>query len=202
MTPDRPAAESRDLRRELERVARVADMMCSAHSALRDRYVRRALVLDLAILMPSAWLVALAFVEPRLNVSLTPFGLAPQVWVGLLSVVVFGFSVLQLRVDWKGRADAHARALDGYAEVKRDARFMLASGSEITERACRPVFARYGSAGATPVPEREFLAQKRRHVLKVAVSKHLDRCPAASPAVTKIRFWIRDNLFGSLHNEP
>ena len=67
-----------DFRGELERIRTVSDMLCTAHAGLRDRYARRALWLDLAILGLSTWLVALVFVEPRINLSLTPFGLDPQ----------------------------------------------------------------------------------------------------------------------------
>ncbi|WP_140885786.1 hypothetical protein [Muricoccus nepalensis] len=172
----------------------MSDMMCTAHAGLRDRYKRRALGLDLAILLPSAWLAALAFVEPRINLTLTPFGFEPQVWVGLLGVAVFGLSIVQLRVDWKGRADAHARAFEGYTEVKRDAGVLLAASAEITEQACRPIFARYGAAGATSIPEGDFLRQKQRHLLKIAISKHLDSSPAASLTLTRLRFWLKDNF--------
>jgi hypothetical protein len=186
----------------LERIARVSDMMCTAHAGLRDRYRCWALWLDLAVALPSAWLVALAFVEPRINVTLTPASLEPQVWTGLLAVLVFGLSIVQLRVDWKGRTDAHARAFEGFAEVKRDAGFLLASAPEITEQTCRPIFARYGSAGAMPVPEQQFLRLKRRHLLKVAVSKHLDGHPAASPLLTRLRFWFRDNFSSNRRDAP
>ena len=150
--------------------------------------------MDLAVLLPSAWLVALAFVEPRLGAVLTPGGFEPQVWIGMLAVVVFALSIVQLRVNWKGREDAHARAFEAFAEVKRDANLVLASSQVVVEEACRPIFARYGSAGYTPIPESEFLLQKRRHLLKVAVSKHLDTHPAASPFLTQLRFWLQDNL--------
>jgi len=191
---------SGDLRCELKRIARVADTMCTAHAGLRDSYRRWALGLDLAVLLPSAWLVALAFVDPRINVTLTPAGFNPQIWIGLFAVVVFGLSIVQLRVDWKGQANAHARAFDGYAEVKGDARFLLASAQEITEQACQPIFARYRAAGVTPIPESQFLRQKRRHLLKVAVSRHLDTHPAASPLLTRLRFWYRDNVSSGRHD--
>lgn len=195
-------ASGRSLQKELERVARVSDMLCTAHADLRNRYGRRALWLDLAVLLPSAWLVALAFVEPSLNKALTPGGLEPQIWTGMLAVTVFALSIVQLRVDWKGRTDAHARAFEGFAEVKRDAGFVLASAEVVTEEVCRPIFARYGSASSTPVPEPEFLLQKRRHLLKIAVSRHLDVNPAASPALTKVRFWMRDNFRPARHSAP
>ena len=177
-------------------------MLCTAHAGLRDKYCLLSTCLDLAVLLLSAWVVALAFVEPRINVSLTPFGLDPQLWVGLLSVAVFGLSIVQLRVDWKGRSDAHARTFEAYAEVKRDAGFLLAIGQQVTEQACQPVFTRYGTAGAIPVPEDEFLRQKRRHLLKVAISRHLDNNPAASIHLTRLRFWIRDNFFSRGGHAP
>jgi len=54
------------------------------------------------------------------------------------------------------------------------------------------------SALAIEVPEREFLIQKRRHKLKIALSKHLDTHPSASLLLTRIKFWIKDNLGRSL----
>jgi len=197
-----PPAGPGDLRAELKRIARVADMLCTAHAGLRDKYRLLATCLDLAVLLLSAWVVALAFVEPRINVSLTPFGLDPQLWVGLLGVGVFGLSIVQLRVDWKGRSDAHARAFEAYAEVKRDGDFLLAIGQQITEQACQPVFTRYGAAGAIPVPEDEFLRRKRRHLLKVAISRHLDSNPAASIHLTRLRLWVRDNLCSRSGHAP
>ena len=193
-SPTTPPAELVDLKAELKRVARVADILCTAHAGLRDRYRLFATYLDVFILLLSAWVVALAFVEPRINVSLTPFGFDPQIWVGLLGVAVFGLSIVQLRVDWKGRSDAHARAFEAYAKVKGDASFLLAAGREVTEQICQPIFIRYDAAGVTPIPESEFLKQKRRHLLKVAVSRHLDDHPAASIRLMRLRLWIRDNL--------
>jgi hypothetical protein len=183
---------------ELERIRRVADMLCTGHAGLRDRYARMALVLDLSILGLSTWLAALAFVAPRLNVSLTPFGLDPQLWTGLLSVATLFLAIAQLKTDWKGRSDAHRRTLDIYAEVKREAGYLLAS-EELEEQASRRVFARYDMASAVGVemPERFFLREKRRHKMKVAVSRHLDTHPGASILLTRLRFWIRDN-FGKI----
>ena len=183
------------MREELERVRRVADTLCTGHAGLRDRFARRALLIDLAVLGLSTWIVALAFVEPHINVRLTPLGWDSQIWVGFLSIGTFFLTIIQLKTDWKGRADAHKRALDLYAEVKREAGYVLASG-ELAEPSCRRVLDRYDMASAMgiEIPEREFLPQKRRHNVKVALSKHLDTHPSASLAITRLRFWVRDNL--------
>ena len=183
------------LRDEIERIRGVSDMLCTAHAGLRDRYARRALALDLSILALATWLSAIAFVASSINVSLTPFGLDSQLWTGLLSVAVLFLSIVQLKTDWKGRSDAHRQTLDIYAEVKREAGYFLATG-ELDEAVGRRVLARYDMASAVgvEVPERFFLVEKRRHKMKIAVSKHLDMYPGASLLLTRFRFWIRDNL--------
>lgn len=182
-------------RAELERIRRVADMLCSSHAALRDRYAKRAMALDLSILALTAWLSALAFVAPRINISLTPFGFDPQIWTGLLSITTLLLAIVQLKTDWKGRSDAHRRSLDIYAEVKREAGYILARG-EIEERALIGAVERYNMASAVgiDIPEKEFLAQKRHHKMKIALSKYLDDHPGAALSIVKARFWYRDTF--------
>jgi hypothetical protein len=183
------------MRDELERVRRVSDILCTGHAGLYDRFTRKAQVLDLCVLSLSSWLVALSFVEPRINIRLTPFDWDSQIWIGVLSVATFFLTLVQYKTDWKGRADAHKRTFDIYAEVKREAGYLLASGA-IDEASCKRVLSRYDMASAVGVaiPEAEFLPQKQRHATKVALSKHLDTHPSASLLLTRIRFWIRDNL--------
>ena len=185
------------IREELQHIRRVSDMLCSAHAGLRDRYSRLALFLDLFVLGLSTWLVALAFVEPRIGVSLTPFGIESQIWVGLLATFTFFLTVVQLKTDWKARSDAHRRALDLYAEVKREAGYLLASGAH-DDLAVRRVLARYdiASAVAIAVPERDFLLQKRRHLIKVELSKRLDTLPASSLTLARIRLWWLNSIRG------
>jgi hypothetical protein len=183
------------LAEEVKRIRRVADAQCTGHANLRDRYARRALLLDLAILALSLWLVALAFVENRITIRLTPFGWDSQLWMGVLAVFTFLLTIVQLKTDWKGRADAHRRTLDIYAEVKREAGYLIASNN-FGEEECRRVLARYDMASAVgiAIPEADFLAQKRRHLTKVALSKHLDAHPSASLAFFRLRLWVRDNF--------
>lgn len=188
-------SEARGMRDELERIRRVSDSLCTGHAGLRDRFARRAFTLDLLIMALSTWLVALAFVEPRIQLRLTPFGFDSQIWVGVLAVATFFLTIVQLKTDWKARAEAHKRTLDVYAEVKREAGYLLAAG-DFDEAACRRVLARYDIASAVGVamPESDFLRMKRRHTVKVALSKHLDNHPSASLVLTRLRIWFRDNL--------
>lgn len=187
--------ERKTIREELERVRRVSDALCSGHAALRERYSRRALVLDLAILFLTTWLVALAFVPPPISDQLNPLSVDTRIWMGFLAVGTFLLSLVQLKTDWKTRADAHRRTVDLYAEVKREAGYVLSDGN-LDEEACRRVFSRYDMASAVGVemPESEFLKQKRRHKIKVEMSRRLDAHPAASIFAMRLRLWWRDNV--------
>lgn len=180
---------------ELTRICRVSDMLCTGHAFLRDRYAKLALTLDLLTLGVSTWLVALAFVEPKLNVTLTPFGWDSQIWVGALGTGVFFLTLIQIKTDWKGRSDAHKRTLDIYAEVKREAGYLLSAG-EYNHDSCQRVFSRYDMAASVgvPMPESEFLRQKQRHLVKVAISKALDDRPATSLMWLRVRLWWRDTF--------
>lgn len=171
-------------------------MLATGHAHLKEKYDRRAVALDVAILALSLWLTSIAFVDPPLGVKLTPFGLEPKLWVGVLGVFTFLLSIVQLRVDWKRQSDAHRRTCDLYSEVKRECSHLLASGAEIKEEESRRVLARYGIATdvGTAMPEGEFLRQKKRHVQKVAISRHLDNHPGISIIHLRIRMWLRDNL--------
>ena len=188
-----------DFRAEIERIRRVADMLVTAHANLRDRYSRRAIFLDVAILALSTWLTGVVFVEPRINLRLTPFGMDPQLWVGCLGIFTFFLSIVQLRVDWKGRSDAHQRAFDMYSEVKRECGYLLASEDTPTLEKSQRLLARYDMATdvGTTVPESEFLKQKQKHLQKIEISRHLDNRSWASILLLRIRFWWRDNVLKS-----
>ena len=181
---------------EMERVGRVSDMLATAHANLRDSYSRYAAALDIVVLALSTWLVSVIFVEPRIGLKLTPSGLDPQVWVGLLGILTFFLTIVQVKVDWKRRSDAHRRSFDMYSQVKRECMYLLASGKELTTDSCQRALARYDLAvdvGAA-LPEKQFLTQKRNHLKKVAISKYLDTHPGASILLLKLRMWLRDNI--------
>jgi hypothetical protein len=183
-------------REEVERMRRVADQLCTAHAALRDSFKRRALLLDVVILLMSAWLTALAFLDPRLSKWLIPFGIDSQLWMGLFGVIVFFLTLIQFKVDWGGRAEAHTRSFGMYAEVKREAGYLLASSADIPAREFQRLAARYDMASdvGVGVPEANFLQLKRRHLMKVRISKMLDKSPGASILLAKLKIVLIDNF--------
>ena len=183
-------------REEVKRIRRVSDQLCTAHAALRDRFRRRALMLDIIILLASAWLTALAFIDPRLEQWLIPFGIDSKLWIGLFGIVVFLLTLIQFKMDWGGKAEAHTRSFNMYAEVKREAGYLLASSSEIPGREFQRLASRYDMASdvGTGIPEKDFLNLKRRHLMKVQISRFLDKNPGASVLLTKLKMLLGDNL--------
>lgn len=181
---------------ELQRVFRVTDQTCSQHALLRDRFSRKALVLDLITLALGVYLVSLAFVDPAIARKLTPAPLSPIIFIGFLGVGQLFLGILQLRVDWKARSDAHARSMSLHADLKRELGTLLARDpATVTDVDYVRVRAQQAmtSNAALPVPDADFLWTKRHHKLKVAVSKHLDGHPGASILLTKLKFLLRDN---------
>jgi hypothetical protein len=181
--------------KEFERIHRVSNLMCTCHAGLRDKYAEFSFLLDMAILSLSTWIVALAFIDPKLVKYVTPFGMDPQMWIGAVGVGTFLLSLLQLRVDWKGKADSHERSFEVYADIKQLTARLLSANCQI-DMLADDVRSRYLSAGAITVaiPERQFLRLKMRHLTKIEISKILDSRPASSIFILRIRLWIRDNL--------
>jgi len=196
------SSDDQDYRNEILRIRRLCDMLVSAHAHLRERFSRKALILDLSILVLAIWLTSVVFVEPRLNVKLTPFGLDPQIWIGILSILALFLSILQLRVDWKGQSDAHKRAFDVYLGVKFACRKILSDCGPLNADDCHRVMTQYELACSTSclIPEKCFLAEKKRHIQKVRLSKLIDERPAASLWLLRLRHWWGDNL-GPRKNE-
>jgi len=184
------------LRSEIERMWRVSDQLCTAHAAMRDRFSNRQLFTDITVLLLAAWTSAMGFVDPRLVPWLTPPHLDGQLWIGLLGSLTFGLTLVQFKADWRGRSEAHQRSFSIYAEVKREAGHLLADTTEVSARDFQRLADKYHMASemGTGIPEKNFLALKRRHTMKVAVSKALDEKPGAAIWLTKLKLVCRDNL--------
>ena len=180
----------------LQKTRRVSDMLCSAHAELRDRYKAKAMMLDISILAATIWLTAMVFVEPKIGGKLTPFSFDKDIWLGILAIFASFLSVVQIKVGWKGLADAHGRAVNLFSSVKTNCSILIEHGSNATEHEIRRVLDQYeyACAASVVIPESKFTALKQHHLLKVEVSRHLDSNPSVSLPLLKIRWWFRDNF--------
>lgn len=185
MTESKAAAAALD--DEFKRQRRLVDQMTSMHSMLRDRYRRQATAMTSTILILSVVAVAFAFApsEP----TLVLMGLAAQrsTWLGWFAVVVFCLTLVDLVVDWRGRAGQHDDAVRQLGSLKKEYRTGPLPGQ--TQATVARLSEAYESvmSGLPPIPERRFNALKARHLRKVEVSRYLSAHPGCSVVVATWR---------------
>lgn len=163
----------------LDRRRDVADMMCTAHAWLRDRYATRARLLDGTVLLLSGWVTLLGLADQTIAAALAPAAIPPTLWAGCLGAGTFGLALIQTMLDLRSRAGAHARAFDLYWSIRNAAeaaiRNATASHPDLTElerlEASKPL--------VLALPDALFLRAKRRHLRKRTASAVLNRHPAA-----------------------
>lgn len=181
------------IEQQLARAVRVSDQLCTGYAVLRDRYKEWATAMDLIILALSAWLSALSFVSNEIAAVVTPYGLSKDLWQGLLSTFVFVCSLVQLQVNWKGRAQLYQQAVLSLSSFVKESRPLIAQPEP---NAIRSALLKYQTVtdSIEPIPEASFLALKRRHRIKLVLSDLLDKRPGASIWVLKLQVWFRDTF--------
>lgn len=191
---------STGFREELVRTARIVDQTLTGHSVLRDRFARRAFVLDLSLLILSATIAFLAFSSDMLKSLLLPAFLKDTVVFAGLSLLLFVISVVQWRVGWKERGAAHNDAASALSRLKHELAKTLSGTNAVAEEVFRNHMIQYQyiNDSIVKIPEKLFLKLKRRHKSKVELSALLDVYPGASIWLLKFKVLLRDNFGISL----
>lgn len=179
---------------ETQRSYRVADLLITAHSILRDRYNTYATTLDLLILGASVCLGALAFADTTpLEQALAPT-LSVTNAIGIAAALTFFLSLIQLRVDWKQRSSMHAQAAKAFSEAK------FALGEALADAANSALNTSalnlYRSAGHhnVSIPDRKFNNLKKKHLVKIRISKVLSEHPGTSIILIRTQIFFSDTL--------
>jgi hypothetical protein len=165
--------------KEYRRQSEVVDLAISGHSLLRDRYERRGAVLIFVILGLSVVATALALLNGEREYEL--FGVTQHavVIVGSLTALIFFLTLIELRLDFRGRARAHADASRRLAELKAKYRAAVRAGDDVTsDLDLAAEYERVMSIVAT-IPESKFLWVKAKHRRKVLVSRLISQHPGA-----------------------
>jgi len=181
---------------EIERMFRVTDQMATAHSILRDRLRSRALIVEVCLLLGSAGLTTLALLDPSSVQAFLKTDISVSLLRALVGLFTFTASIVQLKVDWRGRGGLHARTVEFLVALKHElGRAKLESETHERQRLFELARARFELIGALtpPIPDREFIALKRQHRLKVEVSRILDQHPGTWAWLARLRITIRDN---------
>jgi hypothetical protein len=174
---------------EFDRKLRVLDQSLSMHTTQRDRYARRALVVDLTLLAGSVVFCASSFASDEALSHLGPTPQHVRLALQAFSVLAFMVSVLSLRIDWKGTSARHG---DSAAKVSRAVatfrKGRQADGSWPIEKSDE-LDAVYWEAmhNSVPIPEASFVKLKARHLRKVELSRMLDSNPGCPVFVLRFK---------------
>lgn len=179
---------------QLKRICRVSDMMVTAHASLRETFALLSLFSDISLFSCSLFLTVIVFADP--NFLIKHFGNNYSFWVGIFSIATFIFSFVAGLLDWKVLAERHKYAFETYMNLKFTAGDLINKVEKDEHADVERFLEKYYALTPTiiSIPERAFLQCKRKHVIKVFISKYLDECPAVSITLLKIKIWVRDNF--------
>lgn len=174
-------------------------MLTSMHSVLRDEYSRKSIIVDCALFGSSIVLVALIFTDPVLLGWLPLSATCSRVLLGVFALITFFLSLVIFRVDWKSKSDLHNCAAEAYAWMKLECQELLATFNSATDIEIQKLLVRYRDLGqiCVAIPEASFLRLKKKHKIKVALSKYLDDNPGACLLLLKLRIWFSDTFKSS-----
>lgn len=191
-----------ELKNELQRIRRVSDMLISMHSALRDEYARKSIAVDCTLFASSIILVALVFLDPALLGWLPVSVTGSRILLGTFSLIVFFLSLVSSRVDWKSKSGLHKRAAEAYSRIKLECQELLMTFGTASDTEIQKLLVRYRDLGeiCIAVPEASFLRLKKKHKMKVALSRYLDDNPGACIWLLRLRTWFADTFKPSSTN--
>ena len=174
--------------KEVKRQARVVDQMLSMHSALRDRYSRKAIGLTIVILGLSVVLCTITFLPDS---ALEPLGIsaaANRFIIGGLGSLVFFLALMELFLRWQAISVHHSDAAEELAKLKLQYRTALSRG-EVDPGACEMLKQAYEACmeKLPPIPERLFPSLKSHHLRKIRLSQMIDSNPGSPVWFLRLR---------------
>lgn len=178
---------------EIERIYRVVDLMTTAHAVLRDRYKWRSSILSVCMILTAVLLCGFTFSNSGTFLSV---GLDPD-WagfvMGIVSVVLLGLSICEWKVDWKAVSERHREAYDELASLKPKLR--IAREAEINEIEKVAIKANKDFSKVceriVPIPDRQFVSLKSKHLKKIELSKLLSRHPKCPCSLLVLIMWFQ-----------
>ncbi len=179
---------------DIERQRKVLSMMITGHSVLRDRYLFWSASFDISLIVASAILNVIVFVDE--NYIFTRTGLEPdsqKIIGGLASVIVFAISIVLLRVRWKEKAEDHSKAAEQLFNLMQESRRISTLHEGRTkDEAIEKFNDRYTQVFSTIIklPEGKFNSLKMIHYRKVELSKLIERYPKSRLFILKIRLFL------------
>ena len=173
---------------EVERQYRVVDQMLSMHSTLRDRYKRRAFVLNTLQIAISVFLAAFAFVSDAVLCELRVQPDLARFVIATAAVAMLGICIVEVRADWRGASGRHADAVRRLSALKPEYRKVVAFGMQAED-----LNNEYNRmlGDTVPIPEKLFVSLKAIHQYKRLLSEEISKNPGVPRWVLGVRLRVR-----------
>jgi hypothetical protein len=172
---------------ENERQYRIIDQLMTAHAVLRDRYARRARILNIGLLSLAIALNGFVFAgDDFLRIIFGDDPARAKALLGLVSIGLLTLSIVEFRVDWEEQSRSHSEALGRLGRLK--AKYREAQSNKTPD--CFDELTRdYASTmEALPsIPERSFAKLKAHHQFKRALSEQISKYPTVPAVFLAIR---------------
>jgi len=159
------------------------------------------------ILLLSVLLLMTALLDPSVLVATRVDPEVAKLVIALASALVFFLSLVQLRVDWRNRAAAHAHAARILGQAKATCRRLESRAEVVSAAEVNETFRDLDHQldDLVPIPDELFATLKARHAYKVELSRLISAHPTAPVSVLRVNArWrgLRGVSRGSDESEP
>jgi hypothetical protein len=176
---------------ELQALRQKADQQVTSHSYLRDHYLGWGQRLNLYTLFFSAVLLVFTLASDEFVQRTVGLGPDGYKWaMGTAAFFTFCISLIELAWNPSQKAKAHDQAVAHYLRMNYEMRHLLSSEGKVSREKVRWIQEEYLDANDLPrIPEARSLWLKQRHLLKLAVSRALERNPHQSLWWLRLKLW-------------
>jgi hypothetical protein len=186
---------------EIDRQKKLIDMMTSMHSDLSKKYRVRCLLLDSAIVLSSVVLLSCVFLDQSFLERIRINADTSRIIIGLSSIVMTGITMLSYVFNWKSMEIAHEQAFKSLLELKSLWRLFALDKENVNSKSLNDIESKTSLIlnQLIAIDNSVFNKLKKRHYIKVQLSKTLSKYPFAPLFLIKLCSTKAD--FQEVHNE-
>jgi hypothetical protein len=135
------------------------------------------------------------FLDPDILKTLSISPASSKVVLGITSIIVFLLSLVQLRVNWKGKSELFDGSLETLCKLKSECGILLESSNSSEEEILRQCKNYNETLAKLPkIQDRLFPKLKAKHKRKVELSKYIDTRPESPYWLTKLFFEFKSTF--------
>ena len=172
---------------EFKRELRVLDMIITAHSCERDKYLSYDRIVTIIILFFSVILCTFSFIPKSEFIG---FGISKDIInivVPLTSAGILVLSIIQLFSRWKEKAQEHANCVTNLSKLKGEYKLLQSRDSDDDSR--DKISIKYNDLLSSKpiISDKHFIKYKRHHYRKIELSKMIDNNPGLPLFILKLK---------------